>query len=217
MLKGLLSLLLQDACPLCDRPAAEPICTYCQQQLKSCQLKSPSQFWSGEPPLFAWGAYSGKLKQAIATLKYDRHPQIGEVMGTWLAEAWLRSSLCAKNQPLTVVPIPLHPKKQQERGFNQAESIARGFCQVTGDRLQPRGLQRVRDTQAMFGLRAWERENNLKNAFSLGQRPQAHRPNSPVLLVDDIYTTGTTVKEAAKLLRSQKIPVFGAVTLSVAL
>ena len=130
-------------------------------------------------------------------------------MGYWLAEAWLNSPLHDRPKKLTVIPIPLHQKRLQERGFNQAELIAKSFCQLTSYRLQAKGLERMRDTQAMFGLNSLEREKNLRNAFRLGKDLQKHRPNSSVLLIDDIYTTGTTVTEAANLLRSQKISVLG--------
>ena len=75
--------------------------------------------------------------------------------------------------------------------------------------MQPQGLERRRETQAMFGLSVTQREQNLKLAFSLGKGFQKRRPHSPVLLLDDIYTTGTTAREAAKRLLQAEIQVFG--------
>ena len=209
MLKTLLALLLKSNCPLCERPADDNLCPYCQRQVQRCQLKECCQFWQGDLPLFAWGVYDGQLKRAIAALKYDGRAQLGEFLGYCLGKAWLDSPVRAQANKLTAVPIPLHPNKQQARGFNQAELIAKGFCQFTGYPLQIRGLERRRETQPMFGLNRSERQQNLSRAFSLGQGFQQRHPQSPVLLLDDIYTTGTTVREAAKTLRSQGIPVFG--------
>ncbi len=207
MLKSLLSLVLQDNCPLCDRPAANKLCQYCQRQLKHYQWNQPSQFWPSEIPLFVWGKYEGKLKQAIAAFKYEKQPKIGELLGNWLGEAWLASGMGKTIPKMTAVPIPLHPQKLQERGFNQAEIIAKGFCQTTGCPLQIKALERVRNTQAMFGLTPTQRQQNIQSAFTLGKSLQY--TSFPILLIDDIYTTGATATEAIKTFRSHRIAVVG--------
>ncbi|MBE9167175.1 ComF family protein [Pleurocapsales cyanobacterium LEGE 06147] len=217
MFKSLLSVFLQSPCPLCKRPAENIVCVYCQKQLESCQLTNPSHLWRGNLPLFAWGVYDNKLKQAIATLKYKNQPQLGMLLGQWLGNTWLSDSVSKKTRKLTVVPIPLHRERLKARGFNQAETIARSFCQRTGYSLQPQGLVRVRDTETMFGLDPERRQQNLKYAFAVGKIWQQQPPRcgstrsarSPVLLLDDIYTTGTTVEEAARVLRERGIKVCG--------
>ncbi len=207
MLKQLLAVFLESHCPLCHRSSATTICSYCQQKLANEQLPSGDRFWQGDLPLFAWGRYDGQLKQAIAQLKYHHQPEIGSILGNWLGQAWLHSSVSKPNK-IAVIPIPLDREKQQQRGFNQAEVIARGFCQQTGYCLQPKGLIRIRNTQAMFNLQdAAARQNNLQNAFILGKKA----PQTPVLLLDDIYTTGTTVKEACQTLRRHNVKVIGVV------
>ncbi|ACK64622.1 conserved hypothetical protein [Rippkaea orientalis PCC 8801] len=209
MLKGFLSLFLQENCPLCERSTPETICFYCQKQLKSCQAKVPSQFWLGDLPLFVWGYYDGKLKQAITALKYNKHEQIGELLGVWLGESWLNFSLPKSLPSLTVIPIPLHPQKQKERGFNQAEIIAQGFCQITRYPLDLKVLKRVKQTEAMFGLNSQQRHENIKQAFQVETSLKKGKPPLTVLLVDDIYTTGTTAQEATRMLRQQGIKVLG--------
>lgn len=217
MLKNFLSLFLKSNCPLCQRSANDVICNYCQRRLESCKLKNPSEFWQGELPLFAWGAYGGNLKSAIAAMKYESHPELGELMGIWLAKTWLNFEIGKRVTKLTVVPIPLHLNRFKERGFNQAELIARGFCRLTGYTLQNQGLIRTRDTKPMFGLNPGERDRNIKGALSLGKDFQYRHPTAPVLLVDDIYTRGTTVIEASKVLSEYKIPLFGAAVVSKAI
>lgn len=214
MLKNILSIFLKEKCPLCERATHEEICSYCQKKLKSCQFKKPQQFWQGDLPLFVWGAYDGKLKQAIASLKYDKHPQIGEILGVWLAEIWQTYSLIDfKISPL-IIPIPIHKKKKETRGFNQSEIIAKGFCQVTKYPLNSRGLIRIRQTKAMFSLTVKEKEKNIQGAFKLGKSLENSSLSRPILLVDDIYTTGTTVKEAARILRHHGIRVVGVLAVS---
>jgi predicted amidophosphoribosyltransferase len=102
----------------------------------------------------------------------------------------------------------MHPKKQKQRGFNQAALIAEGFCNVTGYKLKINGLERIKETEAQFNLSPTQRQQNLAGAFVLGKdlrRP----PNIPVLLVDDIYTTGATVKAAVQTLEKHQIKVLG--------
>lgn len=216
MFQPLLSLFLESNCFLCDRAAKDPLCEFCQGKLQQCRLKNSRQYWRGELPLFVWGVYGGYLKRAIAALKYNACRSLGEFLGYWLGKAWIDASLLAKVR-LTVVPIPLHYHKHQTRGFNQAELIARSFCEYTGYALQPNALQRVRETEAMFGLSRLQREQNLKDAFSVSKSFQQRRSPSPILLLDDIYTTGTTVREAARVLHNRGNKVLGVVTLSAAI
>ncbi|WP_013324949.1 ComF family protein [Gloeothece verrucosa] len=216
MFKSLLSLFFKPNCSLCERAASDSLCRDCQRQLKSCQMKNPGQFWQGDLPLFVWGEYGGKLKQAIATMKYNHHPELGTFLGRWLGEAWSKSSRSFPSKKIIVIPIPLHGDKLKERGFNQAALIASGFCQLTGYPLIAKGLERVKDTQAMFSLGTSAREENINKAFKIGKSLLKSFPHSSVLLVDDIYTTGTTVKEAAQTLRLGGIEVMGVVALSTA-
>lgn len=214
MLKNILAIFLKENCPLCQRSTDEEICVDCQRQLKSYQFKNPQQFWQGELPLFAWGKYEGKLKQAIASLKYDNNPQIGEFLGFLLGETWQKLSLIKLNQKPIVIPIPLHSSKQKERGFNQAEIISQGFCQITKYSLKAKGLIRVRQTEAMFGLTPEKRQANIQQAFALGKSLENHPLSTPILLIDDIYTTGTTAEEASKILLKKGFKVLGILVVS---
>jgi ComF family protein len=207
--KSLLSLFLQSNCPLCDRGSIDTICEDCRRRLLALRWDNPSQYWQGEIPLFVWGSYGGQLKRSIAACKYENHPEIAESLGFWLGEAWRNSCLWQQYPQLIVVPIPLHQNRLQQRGFNQAEIIARGFCQVTRYSLKKQGLRRIRDTEAMFSLKTAERSENLRRAFVVGKDFRQNLPQSPILLVDDIYTTGTTVREAAQTLRQHCLQVAG--------
>ncbi len=201
-----LNLFLKQNCPLCDRTAAEILCRYCHRQLQDCQLPQPDRYWRGDLPLFAWGNYTGSVKQAISKLKYDGHTSIADLYGELLAQSWQQSALVTPKK-LIVVPIPLHPDKLAIRGFNQAESIARRFCQVTGDRLDL-SLHRTRATVAQFGLSKSARQENVAGAFEIAPN-SALKPGSTVLLIDDIYTTGATGRSAANVLSAMQINVCG--------
>ena len=144
-------------------------------------------------------------------MKYENQPNIARPLGYWLGEAWLNSQHSSKQ--FVVVPIPLHSSKQKERGYNQAALIAQSFCEITGNIYKANGLERVRSTTAQFGLSAAEREKNLAEAFRVGTDFR-RRPNAPVLLVDDIYTTGATARSAVQTLRQSRIAVSGLVAVA---
>lgn len=209
-LSGLLDLFLESGCLLCQRSSAEELCLGCQRQIQRCQ-GSDAQ-WQEPLPLFAWGVYGGALKRAIATLKYENQPHLARPLGHWLAQAWLESPQAkTKQKPPTVVPIPMYAAKKKQRGYDQAELLAKHFCDFTGLPLQRRGLQRIRSTDAQFTLSATEREQNLSDAFRLGE---FQRRPSAVLLLDDVYTTGATARSAMQTLQRQKIEVVGLVAIA---
>jgi ComF family protein len=213
LVKSFLNLFLKSNCPLCQRPATGEFCSYCHKQLQRCQLTDPGRFWHSEQRVFVWGEYGGALKRAIAALKYDGNPQLAKPLGGWLAEAWLSFPELAIDN-LTVVPIPLHQEKLKQRGFNQAELLAESFCELTGLPLQRHGLERVKNTQALFALTPLQRQAEMKNALSLGKDFRRRLPRDRVLLVDDIYTSGTTVKSAIQILKVSGISVYGTVALA---
>jgi predicted amidophosphoribosyltransferase len=120
-----------------------------------------------------------------------------------------------RNLPaLTLVPIPLHPHKLKERGFNQAELLAQGFSQITRYPLLAQGLVRVKDTVPLFNLSPEQRQATLNQALQVGESLKKIRAKRPILLVDDIYTTGTTALEAQKVLQAQGFIVAGIVAIA---
>lgn len=210
MLKQLLSVFLESRCEFCQRSTSDILCEYCWQKLSSHQLRQSDRLKLDQTQaIFSWGLYDGQLKRAIALMKYEGKPEIARILGTLLGKAWQESkqSKLSKLPPqITVVPIPLHSKKQRERGFNQAEVIARSFCQITGYKLNTQALIRVKETEAMFNLENLAaRAKNIQGALQVGGK----LPKYPVLLLDDIHTTGTTVQESLKVLQQKQIEVIG--------
>jgi len=212
-LKGWLDIFLESKCPLCERSTPGVVCPTCQRQLQQCRLPDP--YLQAALPVVAWGEYGGALKRAIASLKYDNHPELARPLGQWLAQSWLSAKLPIKNS-IIVVPIPMHPDKIEQRGFNQAELIAQYFCEATGLPLKRHGLARIQVTEAQFKLSPQAREQNLAGAFALGKDFLQQRPAGTVLLLDDIYTTGATVRSAAQVLRRQQVSVWGVGAVAIA-
>jgi ComF family protein len=96
-----------------------------------------------------------------------------------------------------IVPMPLHPKRLAERGFNQALEIARGVARPLGVKMEPRGVQRVRDTAPQTGLPYEDRAKNVRGAFDCA----LDISGASVAVVDDVMTTGATLNEVARVLK----------------
>lgn len=210
-LRGFADLVLSSNCALCERTADADFCRDCQRQVWACGFAAAEQVRQAELLMFARGKYNGALKRAIAAFKYNNHPSLARPLAEWMATAW---NLNPPALPLTVVPIPMHPDKLAKRGYNQAELLAEHFCDLTNLPLARHGLQRQRETEAQFGLTAASREQNLTNAFGLGKTFERRLPKPSVLLLDDIYTTGATVRSAAQTLRRHGIRVWGIAVLA---
>jgi ComF family protein len=110
---------------------------------------------------------------------------------------WLRQPLCLElvTQADLMAPVPLHPSRLRQRGFNQALLLAQAF---PGVQLERELLTRVRPTPSQTGLNPKERRENVKRAFAV-PRPETLK-GKKVLLIDDVLTTGATVKECARVL-----------------
>jgi len=157
----------------------------------------------------AYGSYDGGLRELIHLLKYNGVRPAANVLGRMLAEAIaaLESSfprqLAFTPEPIALIPVPLFKARHRHREFNQAELIARAalkFQPLQGRlHLAQDLLRRTRDTHSQIGLTSHQRRENMRGAFAV-PRP-AEVVGREVLLVDDVYTTGTTVTECAKVLR----------------
>lgn len=150
-------------------------------------------------PIFAWADYEGNLRQSIARLKYQRMRTIGTWLGQQMADAWIAQNLHRTLPHLVVVPIPMFAAKEKVRGYNQAAVIAQQFARTVGYRYEPKILRRNRETQAQYNVDSRSRTSNLESAFTLGPLPRL-RAQDRILIVDDIYTTGATVRSAMETL-----------------
>lgn len=133
----------------------------------------------------------GQLQQVIHKLKYQNRPDIGihlgRTAGHQIHRYWPLPDL--------IVPVPLHPKKYWQRGYNQAEQIARGIGEITGIPVLPNALEKTGYTRSQTRLHRLERMQNMEKSFV--QHPSAKMIGKHVLLVDDVLTTGATLEACA--------------------
>jgi ComF family protein len=187
-------------------PIAGGLCSVCGERLASPSAAAGERCGlcrRAEPPFakaVAYGSYDGRLRELIHLLKYEQVRTCADVLGRMLAEAI--SGLMTGAEQVMVVPIPLHRRKLRQRGFNQAESIAGDALKRLGPQrfaLQPRILQRRRETQSQIGLTRHQRRENMRGAFAV-LKPKLVK-GQEILIVDDVFTTGTIVSECARVLR----------------
>lgn len=134
--------------------------------------------------------------QSIYRFKYGGRREYAGFYGEQMAEylgGFLRDV-----EPDALIPIPLHRRRRAHRGYNQAELLARALGERTDVPVYPRLLTRVRDTVPQKQLNPAERQNNLKRAFNISGNDVKSKVT---VVIDDIYTTGTTMDEAARALR----------------
>ncbi|HZQ96880.1 MAG TPA: phosphoribosyltransferase family protein [Candidatus Sulfotelmatobacter sp.] len=135
-------------------------------------------------------------------LKYDGVRPAATELGRRLAETLVSLEPSLQQPVVLLIPVPLYKGKRRERGFNQAELIARAAlkaCPVEKRfQLASNTLWRVRDTHSQIGLTSHQRRENLRGAFAVSASQEIL--GREVLLVDDVYTTGTTVSECARVL-----------------
>jgi len=151
----------------------------------------------------SYGLYAGNLRKAILHLKFHGRGNLGHRLGALLERVW--KALPEPDSDI-VVPVPLHPSRRRERGFNQAELLAEGLVRrlrkeerFHGLRLITGSLRRIRATVPQVGLSVAARRENVSGVFSVA-RPEDVR-NRTVVVVDDVMTTGVTLSACAAALK----------------
>jgi competence protein ComFC len=172
-------------CPFCGRP--EGIGTRCEFCVRDDRIR-----------LFFWGSYDDLLKDCIAAFKFDGFPELGPP----LMEMALKNVSERLGEYDFAIPVPLHRQRREERGYNQSEILARCVSETMKVELAPGVLERTKPTRQQAKLAVEERRINVRDAFAVDADRGHNLSGRKVLLVDDIVTTGATIFEAARPLRS---------------
>ena len=187
-------------CAKCGRPLAETdpgsLCFGCSRREAN---GSSYSFDKG----YACAGYGAVEQAVIFDFKYGGRSDIGDVLGEILYDRMV-SEYGADKLPAMyglVVPVPTHRERKLRRGFNHAGLMAESFAKRAGLRCDPELMLRIKATAPMKGLGPEERTANIRGAFTVRNSRIQQLENASVLLIDDIFTTGATIDEAAKVLK----------------
>jgi ComF family protein len=194
-------------CPACladFRTSASPLCPICGRSYvrgveedhtcEDCLRKRPFYQSANAPYL-----YEGPLVSAVQEFKYGKKATLANVLGPLLAD--FAETRYGFRKDLLIMPVPLHPKRLRERGFNQSLLLARHVAGGLQAQLDYLSLRRTRYTAPQTGLGREKRGKNVKGAFEV-EEPSSVDGKS-ILLVDDVSTTGHTLNECARVLRQK--------------
>jgi ComF family protein len=231
-----LDLVFPAVCPICatrsDDPAQRPFCGPCWMALPigvgpGCAVCGepfpglagvlPCDACRRAPPPYAFARavapYRDGMREAIHALKYGRRPVLAAPLGRLLAVAGAETvPVAPPDWADALVPVPLHPARRAERGFNQAELLAAPCAERWRLPLLTRALVRVRPTPPQTDLDADARRANVRNAFQVARPGEIQ--GRRVLLVDDVLTTGATASAAARALQAGGVAAVGVLTLA---
>jgi ComF family protein len=218
-IKKLLSWLLPYTCILCGNPSHrhQDLCLLCYQDLPtpktSCQLCAISlqgdftNLTCGQclrqvrpfDATFTLFEYIKPIDNLLLELKFNQKLVNAQVLGELMAEKIQHDWYKNKPKPDVIIPIPLHPQRLRERGYNQAMEIARPIAKLCRIPINIKDCKRIKPTAPQAMLAAKERETNIKRAFTTNRRWD----NCSIAVIDDVITTGNTVREFCHLLKLQ--------------
>ena len=177
-------------CPRCGLPLASWVVEdhYCEDCLR-------------RRPVFEWARaayfYEGSVREAVHQLKFAGKRHLAGPLGGLLAAA--TEEYLPDSDDDLVMPVPLHPRRLRERGFNQSLLLARQVASRLGAELDYLSLRRMRYTKPQTGLKGEERRRNVRKAFGCTDHSLLKGRN--VILIDDVTTTGNTLNDCARALK----------------
>lgn len=223
---GLNAVLFPPACQCCGDVQVEDnrlLCPYCTEHLfefanpersDSCSEIILPEYIAFQDALWKYDK-GGYLQDLLYKLKYHGMSTLGVQLGRLLGAQLLNNPAYHQQNEYILLPVPLHPARKRKRGYNQARSIATGISGYAGiPVIHERAVIRLKNTRSQTGYNLSKRIQNLKQAFRV-DRPEALNGRIPVI-VDDVFTTGTTAFELAAAVRPHTGHSMGIVTVALA-
>lgn len=215
-------------CPICQEISPKGICEKCRKQI--IKIKEPKCIHCGKPlddetKEFCLDCERRKshyeqgrslwlhvppVSDAVYRMKYHNKRNYAEIFGSELAKEFEQQLISWEIQIL--LPIPLHRSRRRKRGYNQAELLAAQLSEKLGIPMRKDVLFRIKKTRPLKQMDGEERRKNLQGAFAVSRD---WKPCQNVLLIDDIYTTGSTMERAAAILKKAGVENVYFLTLSI--
>lgn len=193
-------MIQEPRCKKCGKPIQKETEKYCYD----CEKTEHFYEWGRS----LW-VHKSPVNEAIYAFKYQNKRIYGEIFARELAKEY--GKYLKQQKVELIIPIPLHKSRRRERGYNQTEIIAKELGKCIGIPVDCTSLMRKKKTRPQKCYNDKERKKNIKNAFVLKKTIQVKH----VVLVDDIYTTGSTIDEAASVLKESGVTEVCFLTISV--
>ena len=195
-LEKLLNWIYVERCYFCgSSKESKRLCSKC---LSSIKILPPSPHsLINSISVYSVTHYEDVIKKLIKRVKYHHDIKLAREQAKLMANYWEKFNFSEK---FIVIPVPQHKNRIRKRRGNHMDIVGKEFCDLLSYTLLPDFLARIKDTKPQYKLTKEEREENLKNAFLLFPEKLPDK-SSPILLIDDIKTTGTTLKEIISLLQ----------------
>lgn len=210
MLDYILELIYPSKCGFCDKICSESLCKKCEIKLKEYEinlLRNNKEYYSQSIHIFR---YDGEIRKKLIDYKFNNKPYLYKTFAKIILK---NKKVCGflKNYDI-IIPVPIHKKRKLKRGYNQTELIAKEIAKYTNLKLEKNVLVKQKNTVMQSALTKAKRQQNIKNAFMVKNVEKVL--NKKVLIFDDIYTTGSTVKECSKILYTSGVKNIGVLTIA---
>jgi competence protein ComFC len=217
LIERILRLLYPAKCMVCEtilkEESAAFLCESCKKDLKRYGRGFHKAY--GLPDidgLFAAFIYADGIETAIHAFKFKNQPGLSETISLLLFEELNKHGSLPEFD--YIVPVPMHPRKKRQRGYNQSELIARQLGEYFDKEVRTDVLIKTRYTRPQSRLKRKERMHNLEGAFSIN--PDISVEGKRILLVDDVLTTGTTINTCAKILKDMGAVLIYGIVIAIA-
>ena len=194
---GLLCLVYPFSCEVCEAkigPDAQykGLCNSCLCKIRL--INQPIFLAYSNIKVIAACAYEGIMKECVHLFKYKASLNLAEPLANLMLDCF-NMNIGGKNID-AIIPVPLHRQRLRERGFNQAHALAKRLAKYTGIELRANAVARTKPTKSQTGLSKTKRFTNLRGAFKITKGNLIKGRN--ILLIDDVFTTGSTIAECAR-------------------
>ena len=200
ILEKILDLIYPQVCSICGKPNTKSLCSKCKTKLEK-EFKFKTDNYRGDKSKNFidhnyFFKYENLIRSHILSLKFQEKPYIYKTISYFLKNNQKSFENLKKYDIIIIVPIS--KKRKKERGYNQSELIAKEISRIIDAKIVPNILYKIKNTVPQSSLNKKQREENAKGAYKARDCQKIR--NKKILLVDDIYTTGNTINECAKVL-----------------